>query len=109
MSFVDFVLTDIKPDMVIWTGDNSPHYVWADTEEDVIASTVGLTQILKDSFTKKGITVVPIQGNHDTWPINYQDFTYAGVNNAIQAIADAWVGWLEPDTLKIYREFGYYS
>lgn len=109
MSFVEFVVGEIKPEMVIWTGDNSPHYVWADTEQDVIDSTIGLTQIIKETFGKHGITVVPIQGNHDTWPINYQDFTYPGTNNAINSIAEAWSNWLNPSTKETFKQYGYYS
>lgn len=103
------VKNDIRPDIIFWTGDNSPHNVWSNTENEVIDSTVSLTNMIKGTFARMGVSVYPIQGNHDTWPINFQDFTYPYQNLAINTIGDNWKGWLDPDTLDVYRRHGYYS
>lgn len=58
---------------------------------------------------KNTVAFGPIHGNHDTWPINYQDFSWPNSNNAISSIADAWENWLEPATIETYKRFGYYS
>jgi Calcineurin-like phosphoesterase len=106
---MDFVKKDIKPDFIIWTGDNSPHIVWSDTEDEVIESTVNITKMLKQQFDGHKVTMVPIHGNHDTWPINYQDFSYPETNKAINAYAKAWEGWLDQSSRDTYKRFGYYS
>jgi sphingomyelin phosphodiesterase len=43
-SMLDYVRTEIKPDMFIWTGDNSAHNVWDNTQEEVTAYTVAITE-----------------------------------------------------------------
>lgn len=103
------VKNEIRPDIIFWTGDNSPHNVWSNTENEVIDSTISLTNMIKGTFARSGVSVYPIQGNHDTWPINFQDFSYPNQNLAINTIADNWKGWLDMDTLDLYRRYGYYS
>ena len=94
--------------MIVWTGDNSPHNVWDNSEDEAIDATVSITKMIKDVF-KNDVTIAPIHGNHDTWPIDQFDFSWPNSNRAIKSIADAWIDWLEPETLKTYRRFGYYS
>lgn len=67
---LDFVVDEIKPDIFLWTGDNSAHDVWKNTEEEIISYTKNITQTLINAFANTNITVYPIQGNHDTWPVN---------------------------------------
>lgn len=72
---LQYIKEEIKPDMVVWTGDNSAHNVWDNTNEEVIEYTKNITDTIKGIFEGTDITVFPIQGNHDTWPINEQDFS----------------------------------
>lgn len=44
---LNFVKNEIKPDMFIWTGDNSAHTVWKNTNEEVIEYTVNITETIK--------------------------------------------------------------
>jgi hypothetical protein len=67
---LDYVKEEIKPDLFLWTGDNSPHNVWANNDEEVLMATLNITRIIKEHFDSSNITVYPIQGNHDTWPVN---------------------------------------
>ena len=64
---LDYIVNDIKPDFIIWTGDNSAHDVWKNTSDEVIEYTVKVTQMLKDAIKGHNITVLPVLGNHDTW------------------------------------------
>ena len=70
----------MKPDVLFWTGDNSPHNTYNNTEEEVLNYTIKTTQMIKDKIAGKDITVIPIQGNHDTWPVDWQDFSKPGMN-----------------------------
>ena len=45
--------------MIIWTGDNSPHNVWDNTEDEVIKSTVSISKIIDETF-RDSVTIVPI-------------------------------------------------
>lgn len=57
-------------DAVFWTGDNSPHNTWDNSNEEVTHYTKVLTAEIKDSFKGTNIPIYPSTGNHDTWPVN---------------------------------------
>jgi len=63
-----------KPDLLVWTGDNSPHDVWATTTESINNSTKVCTDEIKSIFEGVDMPVYPSPGNHDTWPIENEDF-----------------------------------
>lgn len=67
---LSYVKEEIKPDMFIWTGDNSAHNVWSNTNEEVTEYTIAITEEIKAYFVDTGITVMAVQGNHDTWPVD---------------------------------------
>jgi len=81
----------LKADFITWVGDNSGHNVWDNTQEEITEYTRNITQTLKDSLgANSTLQVFPIQGNHDTWPVNVQDFSKAGQNWAINHFKDTW-------------------
>ena len=106
---MDFVVSDIKPDMLFWTGDNSSHNVWSNTEVEITRYTEAVTNIIKDSTVGADITIVPILGNHDTWPVNVQDFSKPNSNYPINQMKEMWSDWLDEDAQKKFGEYGYYS
>jgi len=67
---MQFVASDINPDVIFWTGDNSSHNIWSNTVEEVTNYTKLVTDIIKDAIKDTDITMVPIHGNHDTWPVD---------------------------------------
>ena len=95
--------------MIFWTGDNSPHNVWSNNENDVIQSTVNITKSLNSSFQNQQVSIFPIQGSFDHWPTNYQDFSYPNSNNPINTYSQGWAGFLDAANKQLYAEFGYYS
>jgi len=115
-SMFDFIATnqdELKTDFITWTGDNSAHNVWDNTAEEITDYTRNITETLKSSLTKadKTIEIFPIQGNHDTWPVNVEDFTKKNSNYAINHLKDTWrdSSWLSKEESELFAEFGYYS
>lgn len=51
----------------------------------------------------------PVQGNHDTWPVNAQDFSKPNSDIPINAFMADWAEWLDADALTVFGEYGYYS
>lgn len=53
----------------------------------------------------------PLEGNHDTWPVNIQDFSKPGINYAINHLKQTWLGenWLSADEIEVFGQYGYYS
>jgi hypothetical protein len=41
--------------------------------------------------------------------VNVQDFTGPNINIPINGFSGSWAEWLDEDTLKQFREYGYYS
>ena len=58
-------------DLILWTGDNTPHDVWEQTQSYNLNYTMLLTERLK-KFTNA--TILPTIGNHESWPVNVYDF-----------------------------------
>lgn len=108
-NMLDHIATEIRPDVVFWTGDNSPHNIWSLTNEDVTNYTIEVTQMIKDKLDGAGITVIPTQGNHDTWPIDIQSFDEPNSNYPINHFKQYWADWLDEQALEKFGEYGYYS
>jgi len=106
---LDHILNEAKPDVVFWTGDNSPHNIWSLTDEDVANYTIKVTQMIKDKFDDAGITVIPTQGNHDTSPVDVENFDKPNSNYQINHFKQYWADWLGEEALEKFGEFGYYS
>lgn len=89
----------LKTDFITWTGDSSGHNIWDDTESEVTNDALLITDLLKSKIKDLGIDVFPIQGNHDTWPVNVQDFSAPNSNYGINHYAEAWTGtnWLSAE------------
>lgn len=107
-SLMENVVNVQKPDILFWTGDNSPHNIWDNTMEEVTDYTKSVTDIIKNAIKDSDITVIPIHGNHDTWPVDEQDFSTPNSNYPINHIKEYWSDWLG-DAKDKYGEYGYYS
>lgn len=84
-------------DSIFWTGDNSAHNVWSNSNEEVTNYTQLITNEIKSAFAGKNIPVYPATGNHDTWPVNVEDFSTPNSNYPINHFVDDWAEWLGPD------------
>jgi len=104
-----YIRDEIKPDMFFWTGDNSAHVVWDNSNEEVIGYTVNITNTLKEVFKASSVSFYPIQGNHDTWPVNVQSFDKEGNNIPLETYKKVWNGWLTPESIEQFQKYGYYS
>lgn len=48
-------------------------------------------------------------GNHDTWPVNVQDFRHPYDNNVVKSYVNAWSDWLGEEAAETFKKYGYYS
>lgn len=78
----------LKIDFITWTGDNSAHNIWSNSNEEITEYTINVTETMKQILPS--IDVFPIQGNHDTWPVNVQDFSEENANWAINHFKNSW-------------------
>lgn len=88
----------IKPDVIFWTGDNSPHIIWKNSEEEVVSATFNISMMIQEIFRpgQSSVTIIPINGNHDMFPANKQDFTAGEGMSEFTTYGTLWkdIGWL---------------
>jgi hypothetical protein len=70
--------------------------------------TLKITEMIKATFKDAPIAVYPTQGNHDTWPVNVENFANPNSNNNINAFKDSWVEWIGQDAVDKFAEYGYF-
>lgn len=102
----------LKVDFITWTGDNSPHNTWQNSNEEVASYVRNITETLKQSLGPDSkIEVFPALGNHDTWPINVEDLSTPNSNLAINSFKTGFVAdhWLSQDEADAMGRFGFYS
>jgi len=66
---------------------------------------------LKFALGNSMVQVFPVLGNHDTWPVNVEDFSSQNSNYEINQLNTTWTGsyWLNETEMSQFLEFGYYS
>lgn len=87
-SMVRFIADTLKPDMVMWTGDFTPHEIWSHSYELSSMYQKYLAKTLTEDF--KDIEVYAILGNHDAMVLNTQDMTAPEQDAMIKLVADEW-------------------
>jgi hypothetical protein len=96
----------IKPDVLFWTGDMTPHNVWENSVEEVIYYNYVMSREMQEIFGDQ-FMVYPLQGNHDVWPVNVQSFTQE--NPMIKNLTGVWNYWLNADAINTFSKAGYYD
>ena len=67
---LEYIRDNINPDVIIWTGDNSPHDDYQ-TNQTAVTLTLNVTsQMIQAVFPDKLTTTFPSYGNHDAYPNN---------------------------------------
>jgi len=92
----------LKINFITWTGDNSAHNVWNNTNEEVYQYTSAITKDLNDALGKMPIQVYPSLGNHDVWPVNVEDFSASDSNYQINHLKSDWADphWMTKDEVE---------
>lgn len=99
---------EIKPDFVIWTGDNPSHEFNNMTSTEGIHSTIIVSRILKEKFPDT--IVYPTLGNHEKVPLDQFDFDHPEKERAfLTNIGDEWRSWIGEDAYQSFVNFGFYS
>lgn len=102
----------LKTEFITWAGDNSGHNVWDNSNEEVLDYTVNITDTLNEVLgSDSQIPIYPTMGNHDTWPVNVEDFSKPENNYAINGIKPLWTQstFLTAEEAETFGKYGYYS
>jgi sphingomyelin phosphodiesterase len=93
-------------DLVLWTGDNTAHDVWQQTQDYNLNFSVLLTDLMKNKLKAR---VIPSAGNHESAPVNVYDFQGKRENFLNDGLATSWYDWIGKDASDMYRKNGFYS
>ena len=101
----------LQTKFITWVGDNSAHNVWSNTNQEVTDYTVNIAQTIQHYLNGTGIEVYPALGNHDTWPVNVQDFSKPNSNYEVNHLKEAWVTdmFLNEEEAEVFGLYGYFS
>ena len=58
-----------KLSYVIWTGDITPHDVWATTRKQILDTATSWAGLMRKHL-EKDVPVFPVLGNHEAFPVN---------------------------------------
>lgn len=97
---VNWIRNNINPDLIMWTGDTVGHNDITQTFNANMKAVQDITDLLHD------FDVIPVVGNHDTWPIDQLPFPKAKV---LSHLAESWKHWLANSSYTTFMEGGYYS
>jgi len=105
-----FIKNQIKPDVVLWTGDSIPHNIESVTFDETVNNMARVSREVADGL--KGIPIYAAPGNHDTYPADIFLGHYAQENAAFTEWAKDWDSFSflkDPEQMKNFNDFGYYS
>ena len=97
-----------KIDFMIWTGDNPPHDIWAESRESQLNASKTVADWLYNSFTvQRKWPIYPAIGNHESFPVD--QFPGPPRNNwLMDPTAQYWSKWLGPSQLSTVRQGAHY-
>ncbi len=93
--------------MLLWTGDTPPHFLWEQNQTRVLNDTGRITGVLAKLMS--GVqTVVPSIGNHESYPVN--NFGPPALQSWLYTqLASDWGRWLPPSAAASLAAAGYFS
>eukprot|EP01088_Endostelium_zonatum_P022258 TRINITY_DN93_c0_g1_i1.p1 TRINITY_DN93_c0_g1~~TRINITY_DN93_c0_g1_i1.p1 ORF type:complete len:621 (-),score=100.37 TRINITY_DN93_c0_g1_i1:43-1905(-) len=97
-----------KIDFMIWTGDNPPHDIWAESRGSQLNASKTVSDWLYQSFTvKRKWQIFPSIGNHESFPVD--QFPGTPRNSwLMDPTAQYWSRWLGASQLNTVRKGAYY-
>ena len=97
---------ELKPDFILWTGDNSPHNSKNSSQEENYEATIIIKDMLDEKFNLS-IPIYPALGNHEVFPAD----AYIGSEKAMLAeYAEIFKDYFyEEQAYESFKEYGYYT
>ena len=98
-------IKELKPDFIMFTGDNIAHFVWGDEQDDVY----NITKIIINEIQKEigiDIPIYPCIGNHEIVPV---DEFISSNKDFLNNMTEIFKRYLSNEAINSFRENGYYS
>ena len=106
---LDFIAENIDPELMVWTGDTVDHTIWRQSQQKDIYATVWAVQEMKKRFNNSKLTVYPIDGNHECFPVNTFDYNSGREDPLRIAFSESWKDWIGEEAAAQVRKNVFYS
>ena len=104
-SFMDMA-EKLKPDFILWTGDNSPHNSNNSTQEENYKASIIVKDKLDEKFNHE-IPIYPSLGNHEKFP---SDLYLGNETELLENYAQIFKDYFyEEQAFETFRKYGYYT
>ena len=105
-NFAAKVFNEIKPDFIIWTGDNPGHDAYDRSAFEVAKI---FTEMIKYKYNYT-LPVYPSLGNHEKYPADeYNPFNYTQEKDFLTSYGDLFKDWLGEEAYQDFIKFGAYT
>ena len=98
----------LQPDIVLFTGDDTSHFYWAQSRESNLQAIDATTQLIKKHFP--GTPVFPCLGNHETYPLSQFEIPVHPTMDWLMSKLKLWyASWLSEDARETFGRWGYFT
>lgn len=102
-----FISESVKPEVVIWTGDNVAHDIWKQNTSFQAIPTKIATRTLQKLLPN--VTIYPIFGNHECFPADQFDFFSNTTKWLTDATSDMWKDLIGENAAQSLKSNSYYE
>lgn len=107
--FVETIVNEIKPDFILWTGDNPPHNPWQSNEDEIYNITSVFVDLIHNKYNYQGQVFVAL-GNHEEYIADqYDPFDMERENEFLETMANINKPFLGQEEYVMFKLNGYYS
>lgn len=102
-------MNDIKPDIIVWTGDNPPHNPWNANFEEIYNITEIFVDLLYNKYKYKG-SVFPSLGNHEEYITDqYNPYDISRERDFLHRMGDIFKVFLVDEQYDSFIKYGFYT
>jgi sphingomyelin phosphodiesterase len=114
-SALRLIATDVRPDIVLWLGDNVHGLMHSQSQVAQLEALTNLTKMFQLAFAGVGHNdrrpiILPILGNHEGYPTD--TFNFRNISSEawlLHTTAKLWQPFLSADAIAQYNRTGYYT
>ena len=107
--FFKFVEDKVKPDVIMWLGDNEYHEIEKMTKEINIDLSTRLANKFQSYISKNKADIWLSIGNHETYPIDHFDHMTSNTQWLLDGLSNAYSPLLGPQSTAQLKQKGFYS
>lgn len=103
------MVNDIRPDLIVWTGDNPPHNPWQSNGKEIYNITEIFIDLLLNKYKYEGQMFAAL-GNHEEYIADqYNPYEEQREKDFLRTMGNMFKQWLSDSEYEHFIQNGYYS